>query len=359
MSESLLCYRAGPTAIERLRQGTLRDQLRVFVGPATGPKWIVLYGLDRALLELGILGRAGGPVLAGASAGAWRAVALASPDPAKTHTALLEAYTARSFCRGATRGEVSTAYAEILERIFAGTEPFIAGASTHELVIHTARLRTTRPQTPRVWDAATLGVAALLSPLAGAAQRLTLQRVSFCTAGARAVLAGRHGKTVALTAENLLPATLASGTVPMAMRAVHGIPGGRSGAHLDGGLTDYHYADGYTHTDGVTLLMSHQPRIYERWLDQYAPWRRPRAQLLDRLVHVYPSEAFLARLPGRHIPSRQDFTRFADDPESRIAHWRRTADESRALGDQLVSDLESGRFLDRVAPFESNGSRSR
>lgn len=357
MSEPLLCYRAGPTALARLREAPLESQVRVWVGPATGPKWLALYGLDIALLAAGVLGRTGGPVLAGASAGAWRAVSLASPRPESTHAALRDAYCDQTFGRDATPEAVSAAYRDTLQKTFGGMEGAIAAGARHELVIHTTRVRGSDDRPERARHATTLALAAVLAPLARGAQRAALERVSFATPGADAVLERRHGRRVPLSSENLLPATLASGTVPLAMQPVRAIPGAPPGAHVDGGLTDYHLADGYAHADGVTLLLSHQGQIVERWLDRFAPWRRIGTRLLDAVVHIYPSPAFLARLPEGRVPEREDFTTWMDRPTERMAFWRRAAAESHALGEELLADLRSGAFGAKLLPFASHSRR--
>jgi hypothetical protein len=90
---ALLHYRAGTRALERLRaHGFGPRELQALILPATGPRWLVCTGFDRALLSHGWLTQPEHHVLLlGASAGAWRALALASRDPARTYAALIDA----------------------------------------------------------------------------------------------------------------------------------------------------------------------------------------------------------------------------------------------------------------------------
>src|SRR5262245_17543855 len=92
-----LCYRAGPQALAHVREHGLSGQVRVFVLPATGPKWLIAYGFDRALVEGKVLQGPRPTLLAGASAGAWRALSLASLDSRRMHERLLAGYCEQVF----------------------------------------------------------------------------------------------------------------------------------------------------------------------------------------------------------------------------------------------------------------------
>ena len=351
--KSLLCYRAGPTALARVRAQGLAGQVRVFVAPATGPKWLVAYGFDQALLASGLLTGPVRTVLAGASAGAWRALCFASPDAAKRHQALAAAYCEQVFGPRDTPFTVRAAFDNMLRTLFEGAERALVSESPYELAIHTARARGSGPGSPARWHLAALGAAAVLNPLAARLQPLALERVTFHTAGAQEALRNLRAHRVALTPDNVLAAALASATVPLSMEPVRAIPGAPPGSYLDGGMTDYHLADPYAHAGGVTLLFSHQPRIVARWLDQRVPWRRPAPSLLDTLVHVYPSPDFIARLPAGRVPSREDFVTLSEQPGERIRRWREAVAASEELGESFTRDLATGAFLEKLRLFEA------
>ena len=92
-----LHYRAGPRARALLqkRGGLSPEDVSALVLPAIGPKWLVLYGIDSALVRAGFLDAAARTrrlLLFGASAGAWRGLALASRNPARAIDALRDLY---------------------------------------------------------------------------------------------------------------------------------------------------------------------------------------------------------------------------------------------------------------------------
>src|SRR5512147_1842114 len=93
---TILHYRAGPRAMALIRREGLRPAIvRVLAGPASGPRWLVLTGIDRALIDGGF---AAPPpagqrrLLVGSSAGAWRMLAHAARDPHAAHDRLVSGY---------------------------------------------------------------------------------------------------------------------------------------------------------------------------------------------------------------------------------------------------------------------------
>ena len=93
MKSSLSIY-AGPTArAQLLEQGVTAAQFKVMVGASGGPKWFVLYGLDRYLFG-DFLQRRTEPLLTlGSSAGAWRMCCLATADPVAAIERLAKLYS--------------------------------------------------------------------------------------------------------------------------------------------------------------------------------------------------------------------------------------------------------------------------
>jgi hypothetical protein len=63
---------------------------------------------------------------------------------------------------------------------------------------------------------------------------------------------------------------------------------------------------------------------------------------------VYPSDEFIAALPGGRIPDRGDFTTFIDDPATRIANWQKAVELSAPLGEVFLELIASGRIKDVV-----------
>jgi len=367
MSEPLLRYRAGPRALQRVRREGLRPgDVRGVVGPASGPKWLVLPGIDRALLDSGLLdpGLAGSGriLLAGASAGAWRMLTFACRDPRRAHRRLLDGYVGQVFERGVSPATVSAAYRRLLEEVV--DDPgAVLEHPLFDLGIHTARLRRGRSRRALV---ASLVATAAANLGTARATGWFFERVFFHTAPERFAPAsggGFDGRVVRLDRRNLLPAALATGTVPIYLERVVDPPGAPPGSYVDGGLTDYHlrqdyFGDGDDRNDeagGVVLFPHYTATIHPRWFDGRGPSRPPSPAALADVLQIHPAPAFFARLPDGQLPDREDFKRFVDDPDARIRRWRRVVAEAEALGAELLADLESGRLAERIEPLDPRG----
>ena len=352
-----LRYRAGPRAQRTLREhGLSAATLRALIAPAAGPKWLVVAGLDRALLGSPLLRDRGEPLLLlGASAGAWRAMALSARHPAACHRALAEGYVGQRFERGVDARTVSAAYRVLLANVFPDDD--VAHALAHrdlELALIAVRTRCTTGSERRTLQTTTLGLAAALNLLTPRSRELFFERTLFTrgTATPHRMLSQLAGTRAALTPDNAREALLASGTVPLYMAPVRDIAGAPSGRYMDGGLTDYHVNQPVTTGgDGVALLMLHQSRIVPNWFDKLVPLRAARPAWLQDLLLVYPDERWVASLPGGQIPTREDFETFVDAPEERIARWQEAVARSEQLGEQLLEDLERGRLPDLVEPL--------
>jgi hypothetical protein len=349
-----LRYRAGGEAFRLIRERGLEPGLiRAFAGPASGPKWLVLAGIDQAVIGAGWLTRSYGggrpPLLAGASAGAWRAMAMASSDPATTHRRLQERYIGQVFGRGATREEVSRAYRRMLADLFPALERrLLVGGEGIDLALHVTAARWGAGSSNRVLQAAALVTAAGLNALSAGTLRLLLRRVLFHTRPARWRV-GFEGTVVRLDVDNLLPAALASGTIPLRMAPVRDVSGLPRGRFVDGGLADYHLNQRYLPPgEGIVLFPHFQRRIVPNWFDRYLERRRPGSDALAPVLQVYPAPGFVAALPGGGIPTRDDFLRLVDRPDVRIARWRETAARGTILGEQLLDDVARGRIPDLV-----------
>jgi hypothetical protein len=244
---------------------------------------------------------------------------------------------------------VSETSARILEQLL-GT----SGAA--ELLSHpwarlhvvTARCRGPLASERRALQLTGLALAALGNALTRRSLPLQLQRVVFHTAGDASPFAGLADlPTVhqALTAENLRPALLASGSIPLVLSGVR-IPGAPPGTYRDGGVVDYHLDLHYGPGEGLVLYPHFYPYVVPGWFDKSLTWRRASAANFSRALILAPSAEFVARLPGGKIPDRDDFVRLSD--AERIQAWRRVRAESERMGDELRELLATGRLADHV-----------
>ena len=355
-----LVWRAGPRALERLHdRGLTPTDVGAVVLPATGPRWIALAALDRTMLASGWLAPAPGAgrrVLVGASAGAWRALALACPDAESAHRELLDGYVGQVFAPGVRPREVSDAYRRMLAAILT-TDRVTALVARSDVgaVVLTDRARWPVASSRRLLQWVGLALCAAGNWLTPRLQRALLSPVAV-TSRPDDVPAGFDGPVAPLRADNATDVALASGTLPFVMTPVVDPPHLPAGRYLDGGLLDYHLGRRWTPADaGVTLLLHVGGPVRPGWFDRWRPSRRPPAAVLDDLVVLEPSTRFLAGLPDGRLPDRQDFFRFADDPAARLRRWR----EAVALGDRLAEAFErvssAEAIARRVRPLRGHG----
>ncbi|ANM31288.1 hypothetical protein ABI59_19480 [Acidobacteria bacterium Mor1] len=334
-------------------RGLDASSLAGIAGPASGPRWLVLYALDRLLIERGLptAPRSGRPrLLVGASAGAWRMLALASSRPRETLEALMQGYARMVFPDKVSPQQVSAAYRELLGRLFADDAATMLARPEVELAIHAVRGRGAWPWRGKPGQGVALGGAAI-ARIVGAGGVPWLERGLFRSGPADRSFDGRQHP---LTAENLVAAARASGTVPFYMEPVEDIAGA-PGLWFDGGLLDYHlrhaHLDGATAPDGVLLFPHFRREVLPVWFDRYWPNRQAGEDQLADVLQLYPSRAFVEGLPGGHIPDRDDFFRYADRPEERIRRWMEAVKLGERMAEQFADDLDSGRLAERIQPL--------
>ncbi|GKT10160.1 hypothetical protein DSTSK_34650 [Desulforhabdus sp. TSK] len=103
-----LVFLAGRKAIQTIRKnGLRREQVRIVVGAAGGPKWLVLHNLDRVLFSSWFKHRMEPLFLLGSSIGAWRFAAVSQSDPAEALNRFLSIYTAEQFIPKPTHNVVT------------------------------------------------------------------------------------------------------------------------------------------------------------------------------------------------------------------------------------------------------------
>ncbi len=359
MASPILRYRAGPTARKRLlREGLRPEVLGALMGPASGPRWLVLAGLDMALYSSGLLNAQSEEplLLAGSSAGAWRMASLASRDPEATHERLAEGYIGHRFHRGDTPRSVTQAYREMLWEVFPAADiEHILTQPHFELAMHALRSRRLLDPLPERARALAMVKASILTGFSYRAAALLGERVLFCHAPS-GLRSSFRGAVVSLDQRSFYPAALATASMPIYLEPQWNIPGAPPGPCYDGGISDYQLRHDYLRErkdsgtlEKIVLMPHYQDRVDRAWWPSWA--RRPSENLLDNLFLIHPTEVFLRRLPDARLPDVADFKSFVDHPEGRIRRWRQVVRLGQRLGEQFLSDLERGNLEEKIEPL--------
>lgn len=347
-----LTLRAGPDALRLIRERGLRaEDIDIVPGASGGAKWLVLAGLDRYLFGTFLAEPRTRPLhLIGSSIGSWRMACLAQRDPlaalARGHHAYI--YD-QHYSRHPSTREVTEVLTRALDILLGehGVEEILAHPWARLHVI-TAEGRGLAASERGLLLAASIAIAAAGNVVSRKSLALQMRRSIFHSAGDQtpfAHLADLPTVHRRLTAENLRPALLASGSIPLLLEGVR-IPGTPPGVHWDGGVLDYHLDLDFGRGDGLVLYPHFYRHVVPGWFDKSLRWRRARGDNFRRALLIAPSDAFVAALPRSKIPDRKDF--YAMDDATRRRTWQRVVDESARLGDELGELLTSGRVAERV-----------
>ncbi|MFL1486115.1 patatin-like phospholipase family protein [Marinobacter sp. LN3S78] len=350
-----LTIKAGRRAMERIReQGLKPEDVHVIPGAAGGPKALGLSGLDRAIFGDWLLRAPQERALIGSSIGSWRFAAVASSDdPASQLAKLAELYTCQRFSRGVSPAEVTRKSTLFLEELLGGREQAILEHPWYRLNI--VVVRSGRGLEDDTRGRLALGLMRAIS--ANMVSRRHLGR--FFERGIihdqrlpapLAKLVDFPSHHVPLSRENLIPALLASASIPLVMSGIRNIPGAPEGVYRDGGLLDYHLDLPYQQP-GIVLYPHFTDRVVPGWFDKSLPWRRGDATRLQDVLLVAPSRDYLASLPDRKLPDRKDFERFAGDDAGRERTWRTAIARSERLGEEFMELVETGRIQDVLRPL--------
>ncbi len=348
---------AGPRALDIIRDEGLRpERIQVVAGAAGGPKWLVLYHLDR-LLDLHFFPGCHGPVhFIGSSIGAWRFAALCQKDAATALDRFREGYIHQTYDGVPTPADVTAESRRVMDG-------YVESRNMDQILNHPHRrlaiLAVKCRHLTACEDKLRMGLG-----LAGAALANTIDRSLLNYFFRRNIFSdGRDPIPLAmggdlpfrqhlLNRRNFKDALLASGSIPLVMSGVRDINGADTGIYRDGGMIDYHLDLPYRLDTSSLVLMPHfSGKIIPGWLDKQLGWRRPAKANMAQVVMVAPSPDFICRLPGAKIPDRTDFKTFFQKDDERFAVWNRVVEMCRAPSEAFMEAVESGRIREEVQPM--------
>ena len=345
---------AGPTALRRIqREGLCADSFSTIVGASGGPKWYVLYGMDRYLLGEFFAERRKPLIALGSSAGAWRLSCLGLANPLAGIDRLAEHYAGQRYSQKPSMGEISHEAMKLLDILLGehGAREIAENSVVRLNIIANRGHGLVASEAP-----VSLLSGLALSALANALDRRLLgywfERVIFHTGPLTpdiGALQDFHTSFVALTEDNVRMALLASGAIPGVLSGVTNIPGAPAGIYRDGGITDYHFDLPFAKGEELVLYPHFYSHFSPGWFDKMLPWRKPQAAHYHNVVVLAPTQEFVQRLPYGKIPDRKDFETL--DFARRTAYWQSVLQESQRLGDEFASMVQHGHGLERILPL--------
>lgn len=351
--KSSLVLAAGRRALARLQAaGPVPALVHSLLGASGGPKGLMLVQLDR-YLAAEFLPRCPAPVdLLGTSVGAWRLACHAQARPLEALERFQHYYTSQQYSARPSREEITAEVRRILAGIL-GPDGAAGIAANPRLRLHViaARARGGAASDDKARLLASLGLLAATNLLTSAAPYLWFERVMF-----------RHREgafpwhddlalaaTPELTADNVFPALMATGSIPLVVSGIRDIPGAPAGTYRDGGLTDYHLTVPLAAREGIVLYPHFSPRVVPGWFDKALRWRRPDAAHFADVLLVAPSQEFIASLPYGRIPDRTDFERFSRD--ERLRYWQQVHEATRRLADDFHDLVSTDRWRAVLRPL--------
>ena len=352
-----LTIRAGNRAAERLRaEGFHPDLFGTLVGASGGPKWLVLRHLDSVLIDRVIAPRSMPVDTLGSSIGSFRHACFAHADPQAALARFAKAYIEQTYDESVldrrglpSMAAISRESDRILGNLLGekGAQEICENPLVNSHIVAT-RFLNDRGRDRGLAFYGQLGAAAISNAFSRRALGRSVERLLFRAGKSALAYHDLPTTDVKLTPERVQHALLASSSIPLVMEGVRSTPG-TYGMLFDGGIIDYHFDFEFMRREGLVLFTHFFDKITPGWFDKPLKWRRPRAEALEDVVMIAPSDAFVSALPGGKVPDRADFLEFGQ--EERIRHWYGVVEACRVLGEELEELIDSARFADRIESF--------
>ena len=346
---------AGSHALQHIQQhGLQAHDISMILAASGGPKWFVLESIDRYLLAEWFADRQQPLHLLGTSAGAWRMACYAQRNPVAAIERFLKAYLEQQYSAKPTRNEITQEVSALLDEILGeqGVDDILQNPSIHFNAIVARSRGLGAAEHPALQSVSLLGalMGNLLSPKA---MRPFVERVLFHTSSNLPITQFPYlpVRKVALNKENVSPAILASGAIPMVINGVKNIHSAPKGTYRDGGLTDYQFSLPCQPSSGL-VLYPHYSALPPKavWFDKSLHWRKAKREHYSHTIILAPSEEFVASLPGGNIPDRRDFQRI---PEFAVRHrqWQQSVLQMQQMGDELAEIDQQQKWAEVVQPL--------
>lgn len=350
---------AGERARKIIHERGLReDDIAGLIGASGGPKFLVLAGLDKFIFSNWFKKRTKPLDILGSSIGAWRGAAFACEDPVAKHELFVNAYLTQHYDKKPSAADVTAESMRIMDLYLQDNDiEYMLGRSKVRLNIISARCTGLSASDNNALLMAALVPAVIANFASRSALLKIFTRTMFYDARSDSPfrsIAGQ-GCQVPLTADNIRGAVLSSGSIPLVMEGISGIPGAPEGTYRDGGLTDYHPVPAKAQ-GGIILYPHFTERIVPGWLDKSLSWRKPAKESLADILLIAPSKKFIESLPYGKIPDRTDFAKFHGNDSERLRYWNEVIKKSSIMGEEFMEAAAGNRIKDIMKEAESLGS---
>jgi len=333
---------AGSNALKTIQeQGFKQELFTKMLGASGGPKWFTLFGLDKYLFGEFFKDRTSELNLIGSSAGAFRFAALSQKDPVGAITRLATNYSETVYSANAKSTEITEKAKILLDAVYGktGVDEVLKNPvfKAHFIVAKCSGLTAFEQPALQM-----LGLCSslVLNRLNRGLIAKQYQRFIFHHPNSQLKIYDNYhfnDQYVSLSKKNLKDALLASGSIPMVMKAVKNISGAPQGTYRDGGIIDYHFDIGIKPKDGLTLYPHFNTQPKAGWFDKSLK-RTVDINNYRNTVMLVPSAKFINALPFNKIPDRKDFTEM--DATTRLKYWRRVLTETDKLAESFANAID-------------------
>ncbi len=342
-----LRIKAGKNARKRiLEKGIQAADVKVFSAAAAGPKWLIMFELDKFLISHFFKNTTHKIHFAGGSIGSWRAMTYCLHDALQAIERLHHAYVHQAYSDAPFGKEVSDGIQKIVTNAL-GENGFQDLLQPNQRHLHISVSRATFKTDGKISTFQKLKFvpAYLVNIFSRNAMSKYFERVIFTNANQPIYKPdGYQSHHRNISEENLLKALCASGSIPfyMSPMMMEGYE------HWDGGAADYHMALNYAIEDGLVFFPHYRSFVNPGWFDKFWPGRTASPEVLKNTLMLYPTKEFIQLLPEKKLTSTDDF--FNHDDETRIKIWKEVSD----LGKLLVEDFQkllAGKVEENLTEF--------
>jgi len=339
---------AGHKAAEIIHdKGLDKNDIKVIVGASGGPKFLILAGIDRILLNTWFRERSDTLLFLGSSIGAWRGAAFASKEPVKYLDIFTESYLKQSYTKKPSYADLTNESLRIINDFINENDiDYILNKSNVRLNIISAQCTGLSSYDNKTALLLSFIPAMFINMISRKLLLKTYHRTLFYDKREIPPFIDtfKSANRVTLTKDNFKDALLSSGSIPFVMEGIKNISGAPSGTYRDGGLTDYHINIDFKINDKIVLFPHFSSRVIPGWLDKHISWRTPNREFFSNTVLVAPSKKFIDSLSVKKIPDRTDFKTYVQRDSERLKYWNEVIAKSAIVGEEFMEAVQSGKI---------------